>query len=295
MRHPGIVVLTGLAVAGLLVGCSTGPDRPSLPSTASTVTVTADPLLHAALPERARETDTLLVAMDPALPPMGFEEDGHLQGTDVDLFDAVAAQLGVEVDYRPVDFDEIIPGVVAGDYDAGMSAISITPERLRRVTMVSYFVSGSWWVVAQGNPARFDPDDPCGHDVSVHRGTTQFEDLAARNQECGRAGAGPLTILATRQQTTATDALLSGHADAMLADGPVALYAATSYSERLELLGEPYDVKPFGIAVAKDRDEFAAAIVTALERTRENGEYDRILHNWGNDRGRIDRFEVNPH
>lgn len=296
MRRPGTaLLLTGLAVTGLFIGCSAGPGRPSLPSTASTLTVTADPHLHAALPARARATGTLVVAMDPDLPPMGFEGDeGDLQGTDVDLFDAVAAHLGVEADYRYVDFDEIIPGVAAGDYDAGISAISITPERLRRVTMVSYFTSGSWWVVQQGNPARFDPDHPCGHDVSVRRGTTQFEDLAARNHECGRSGGRHLAILATRQQSAATDALLSGHADAMLADGPVALYAATRYPERLELLGEPYDLKPFGIVVAGDQDEFAAAVAAALEKSRENGEYARILRNWGNDRGRIDRFEVHP-
>lgn len=285
--------LVALVVAGLLFGCS-GTPAPDLPSTPSTVSVTADPQLRATLPERARQSGRLVVAVDEDQAPMSFDGDDGPEGTDIDLFNALAAQLGAEPTYVYAELEEILLGVQDGTYDVGMAGLSITPERLEQVTMVSYFKSGNWWVVPAGNPAELEPGELCGHDVSVERGTIQFDTLTDANATCGRTGKEQVTILAVRQQSNATDAVLSGAADAMLADGPVALYVTKQYDGKLELLGEPYDVTPFGIVVAKDQSSFAESLLTALQRSRENGEYERILRNWGNERGEIATFEINP-
>lgn len=293
MRAVAWPVLTVLAL-GALTACGSG-DRagPVGSSTPPRVTVTADPALAAALPDRARESGTLVVAIDPSTPPLEFEQDGAPAGLDIDLLDTVAAQFGVDVEYRSVPFDRIVPGVAEGRYDVGMS-ITVTAAREQRVHMVPYLSSGTQWVVQAGNPQDVDPDDPCGYDVAVQRGSVQFDDLAERNEMCGRSGQDPVTLLATRRLGDATTAVRAGSSDALVADVPVAHYAVQRYPDDLQTVGSPYDEAPLAIVVDRDQTRFAQALVTALDNTRVNGEYDRILSNWGNTKAAVDTFELDP-
>ena len=51
-----------------------------------------------------QEKGTLVVGLDDAFAPMGFRDaDGNLVGFDIDLANAVGEELGVEVEFVPID------------------------------------------------------------------------------------------------------------------------------------------------------------------------------------------------
>ena len=59
--------------------------------------------------------------------------------------------------------------------------------------------------------------------------------------------------------------MVTGKADAMLADSPVVAYAVKQSGGKLETLGDIYEAAPYGYVVPKAETEFAEAIVEALK------------------------------
>ncbi len=65
--------------------------------------------------------------------------------------------------------------------------------------------------------------------------------------------------------------MVSGKADAMLADSPVVAYAVKQSGGKLEALGDIYDAAPYGYVLPKDETEFGEAIVEALKQLETGG------------------------
>ncbi len=258
--------------------------------------VQADEELAGMVPDDIREAGTLTIGTDPSYAPNEYlDEDGStIIGMDIDLFDAVAATLDLETEYQSADFGTIIAGVTGGKYDAGVSSFTINEERKEQVTMVSYFNAGTQWAVAAGNPENVDPQQPCGLTVAVQTDTVQFEeDLPPKEEACEEEG-NPMTVQPYTGQDEATAALVSGKADAMLADSPVIAYAVQQTGDQIEPVGDIYDSAPYGYVLPTEDEQLAEAIVGALEKLAEDGTYEQILSDWGLQDGAIDDFAVNP-
>nr|WP_231747642.1 ABC transporter substrate-binding protein [Auraticoccus cholistanensis] len=256
--------------------------------------VSANEELKALLPQEIQDSGVIQVGTDASYAPNEFlDADGEtVIGMDIDLFDAVAAKLGVTAEYQPATFDTIITGVQSGRYDVGVSSFTINEERTKQVNMVSYFSAGTQWAAAAGNPEGVDPENPCGLVVAVQTGTVQQEeDLPVRQEACGD---DPMEILPFDGQDQATNALVSGRADAMLADSPVVAYAVQQTGGQLETVGEIYDAAPYGYVVPTEQRQFAEALSQALTELEAEGVYTAALETWNVEDGAIDTFEIHP-
>ncbi|GAB3444310.1 ABC transporter substrate-binding protein [Phycicoccus ginsengisoli] len=255
-----------------------------------------DQALAAKVPQKIKDKGTIVVGSDASYAPNEFlASDGKtVQGMDVDLFNAVAAKLGLKAEFQNAGFDTIILGVSSGKYDIGVSSFTINDQRKKQVNMVSYFNAGTQWAVKKGNPKKVDPANACGLSIGVQKGTVQVDDLTARSKKCIAAGKPAIKQIVEQDQSKVTADLVSGKADAMLADSPVCLYAVKQTNGQLEALGDIYDSAPYGFVVPKDETDFAQAIADALKATAADGSYKAALSKWGNDSGSITDFAVNP-
>jgi polar amino acid transport system substrate-binding protein len=300
--RPTAVLVAGLATAGLaLSACgSDSLDSNSTPSSSSSSSSsssqTVDPALAAKVPQKIKDAGKIVVGSDASYAPNEFiDTDGKtVVGMDVDLFNAVAAKLGLKAEFQNAGFDTIILGVKSGKYDVGVSSFTINDERKKSVNMVSYFNAGTQWAVKKGNPKKVDPDNACGLSIGVQKGTVQIDDLTARSKKCTAAGKPAIKQIIDADQSKVTASVISGKSDAMLADSPVGLYAVKQTGGQLEALGDIYDAAPYGFVVPKDQTDFAQAIADALKAMGTDGSYKAILTKWGNDTGAITNFAVNP-
>jgi polar amino acid transport system substrate-binding protein len=266
------------------------PGAESAPS----VSVSENVDLASKLPESIKSAGVIKIGTDATYAPNEFlAGDGKtIQGVDVDVFNAVAAKFGVKTEWNPADFGSIINGVNGNKYDIGISSFTINDERKKQVNMVSYFSAGTQWATATGNPKGIDPENACGKNIAVQSNTVQeAEDLPVRQKKCG---SNKINVLSFKDQTQATAAVVSGKADAMLADSPVVAYAVKQSGGKLEALGDIYDAAPYGYVVPKDQTEFAEAIVEALKEIEKDGAYKAALEKWGVEQGAISDFAVNP-
>jgi polar amino acid transport system substrate-binding protein len=304
-RHPigrTAVLATALTGALVLAGCGDDSSSSSSPSGGSDSSgtplpsVSADPDLAAKVPAAVSADGTISVGSDTTYAPSEFlAADGTtIEGFDVDLFDLVAAKLGLEADFATAPFDSIIAGVGSGKYEAGVSSFTINPERLAQATMVSYYSAGTQWSTKKGNPEDVDPDNACGLAIAVQKATVQVDDITARSQACTDAGEPAIEIDQYDAQSDATAAVVSGKDVAGLADSPVMAYAVQQTNGQLELLGDVYDSAPYGYVVPKEQTDFGQAIADAVNALIADGSYAQVLEKWGVQDGAIPSAAVNP-
>jgi polar amino acid transport system substrate-binding protein len=298
-RLPTVVTLTtGAAIVGLaLSACgSSSLSTPTTSGSTPAASQSVDAALAAKLPAKVKSAGKIVVGTDATYAPNEFlNADGKtVEGMDVDLFNAVAQKLGVKVVYQPAGFDTIIAGVDSGKYDIGVSSFTINNARKTQVNMVSYFNAGTQWATAPKNPKKVNPASPCGLNVAVQKGTVQEQvDMPPKVKACAAAGK-PVNLQIYAGQDEATAAVVTGKADAMLADSPVVAYAIKQSAGKLAATGAIYSAAPYGYVLPKADTAFAQAIADALKSLDTSGAYKKILTTWGNAGGAISNFAVNP-
>ena len=260
-------------------------------ATAPAASSSVDSALAAKVPADIKAAGKLIVGTDSTYAPSEFlDTDGKtVIGFDVDLFNAVAAKLGLTTEWQSATFGNIIPGVNSGKYNAGVSSFTINPDRLKQVNMVSYFSAGTQWAAKTG--ATIDPNNACGKKVAVQAGTVQVDDITARSKKCG---SNKITIDQYQKQSDATNAVVTGKDEAMLADSPVCAYAVKQTNGQMALAGDIYDSAPYGYVLPKDQTDFADAIAGSVQALITDGTYKSILAKWGVDAGAITTPTVNP-
>jgi ABC-type amino acid transport substrate-binding protein len=84
---------------------------------------------------------TLLIGTSADFWPMEYISGTQIVGHDIDLMNAVAAEMSVTVVYTNVPWDDIINGLVIGEYDAIISTLTVTPEREEMIDFTLPYVT----------------------------------------------------------------------------------------------------------------------------------------------------------
>lgn len=279
-----------------LTGCVNNavPQNPGVsPSADSGSNPPVDHDAVALLPEQIADAGKLVIGFGGTYPPNEFkDETGRVIGWDIEIAEAMAATLGLEVEWKESTFDNVIPSVMGGAMDLGVSSFTDTLEREKQVDFVNYYNAGILWASPAGT--EVDPDNACGLTVAVK--STTFEEtveLPAKSAACVDAGKAPIKLLKFNTQDDVANAVVLGRADAMSADSPITGYAVAQTEGKLQLDGEAFDVAPYGIAVAKDSDGLVEAVQAALQTMVDNGTYLEVLDRWNVASGAVDTITIN--
>ena len=225
--------------------------------------------------EQTKVKKTLHVGTSADYPPFEFMENREkgMKGFDIDLMRAIGKELGVEVVFQDIGFDDLLDTLEKGNVDVVISAVSINDERSARVSFSEhYYESGMAIAVRRDNTDIKDFTGLPGHRAAVALGTTS----AAEMRE--------LQSVETLELPNATDAfhaLLSGHVDAVVSDKPVIdYYLNTNDVINVKALPTLFKREYFGIAVRKGDDELLKNINGALQKIKDKGIYDKIYAKW---------------
>jgi polar amino acid transport system substrate-binding protein len=286
-----LYVAAAVAVALAAAGCANNEDSDSgsggaQPSASGSAgfnldSVQKDDALAKQVDSKIASDGKLVVGTDPTYEPSEFKRNGAIVGFDVDLGSSIAKKLGLTAQFQESKFDAILPAL-GSRYEVGMSSFTDNPEREKVVDFVTYFNAGTQWASKDPN---FDPDNACGKKVAVQTGTVQdTDDLPARQKKCaGKA----IQVQRYDAQDEATNSVVLGKADAVLADSPVMAGAVKKVGGGLQLVGDVYDAAPYGIAIPKNAGTTKDAILGAVKALVSDGTYKAILDKWGVSAGAI--------
>lgn len=261
--------------------------------------IAVDPKLEARVPADIREAGVLVGGSDNAFAPWEYlaGDDGQTpEGIDIDLAKALAAKLGLDYESRTAQFSSILPSL-GTNYDVGVSAMSITNERMKTVNFVNYVQAGSEWAVKAGNPNAFDPADICGRVIAVQTGSWYEGVLKEENDACVKAGKAEIEMLPFSVQTEAMTRVAAGGADAAIAGGATVLYAAKQSDGAVEAMrpaGTLGGQGLVGIAIAKDDNALTELVADTMNTLMEDGTYRAILDHWGVGSMAVEKAVINP-
>ncbi len=248
-------------------------------------------LAPVALPQIARAGNTLSAAADISYAPLEFYGPSHsTQGFDIDLIRALGAKMGARMRVANHQFDSILQSVQTGSVDVGISAISDTRAREKRVDFVDYLLAGSGMLVPSGNPRHiFNLGGLCGQTVDVQKGTSQEVALDEQSKRCEDLHLGRIALVEYATDDQAFAAFTAGKSDVHVTDYPVVVYLAKTSGggKKYQVAGRQFALVPYGLAVRKDNRKLRAELVSALHGIIEDGTYENLLKKWGLEQGAL--------
>lgn len=294
-RTIGVTTVIGT----LLAASACGSSLDEATGTANDLPTTDDSLAEM-LPASVREKGSITVAAAvyaPAVmePPGG----GEVTGWDIEITRQTAALLGLDVEFKIIPFDGVIPGLEAGRYDAATGEINVTPERAEVVTFVTNHVSRDEFIVpADSGRESFDtPADVCGLVIGASLGSTEAATAEDMAKECEASGGEPVTVKTFQTQAQVNLALSQGRLDAGLASGSQAAYtvATTKGQFKIAELGFGPEIQT-GLALANNEDtaQMAEAFQAATNKLIEDGTLREILDELNGGLGAVDEAEIVP-
>jgi polar amino acid transport system substrate-binding protein len=207
---------------------------------------------------------TLFIGVDTPYPPFEQGQPPNVTGYDIDVLNAIAEGLGLEVEYQDTGFATIFRDVAAGQFDTAAAASTIKPGREKEVDFTDpYYASATALVVAEGSDIA-TVDDLSGKIVGTQDGTIQ-EDFANNETDASEVRGFP-------EGTNALSSLLTGAVDAALIDEAVAADALEKQGG-MEIADSFAATSPdlFGFAVAPENDALREAMNEQLATLKEDG------------------------
>lgn len=290
-----LAALAPLLVIGLMAGCSSpAPENEPAETDAAT-----DAPLYDQLPDAIKEAGVIKIAGDTHPPYRTIEEGGEITGIDPDLQAALSEQLGVPFEIiTSSGLDAMLTGMLSGRYDAFNGPVRTTPEREADFDAVVWMTTRTSYVyLAEREDELGDPEAVCGARVAGVTGSVTESQLARYNEWCAAEGLDPAEFIGLEDSNATFLAVNSDRAD----------YAGTTQSAAIDLQASDPDTYEFII----QSDEQGAGIdqlamfmpkgnglaepmLAAFEAIFENGEYERIMTEWGIEDAAVDAPTLNP-
>jgi putative lysine/arginine/ornithine/histidine/octopine transport system substrate-binding protein len=227
----------------------------------------------AALSITAASAQTLKIGSEGAYPPFNTKDTaGNVVGFDIDIAQALCAEMKVTCTVVTQDWDGMIPALVGKKFDFVAASMSITEERQKVVNFTDpYYSNKLQFVAKKGVEMAVTPEAMKSKIIGAQRATIAAEWIEKN------IGAGTNVKLYDTQENAWLD-LEAGRTDAVLADGFLAYdWLQSPTGKNFEFKGDPvFDDDKIGIAVRKEDTELLAKLNTALKTIIDNGTYDTI-------------------
>jgi polar amino acid transport system substrate-binding protein len=222
------------------------------------------------------------VVTENAYPPLQFVDPktGQAIGWEYDAIREIARRLNFTLEIANSSWDAMIPAVSQGQYDIGMTGITIREDRAAVVDFSDPYMRSEMFMLVRADEARFtDVASFAAFEeglVAAQPGTTPF--YVAAYEILGGDEASP-RIKAVETFGAGVQALLSGDVDLVLSDGVAAQGYVDANEGRLKIVGEPMGAEDFGFIFPKGSD-LVAPVNAAIAEMKADGTLDALNRKW---------------
>ncbi len=246
---------------------------------AALATLVSGPLLAETPDLGGRE---VTVVTENAYPPLQFVDPktGEPAGWEYDAMAEIAKRLNIVVVYENISWDAMIPAVSEGQYDMGMTGITIREDRMEKVDFSDAYMRSEMRMIVAGDEDRFSNHEEFAADedllIGAQPGTTPFYvgiyDILDGNEQNPR-----MKLFETFG--AAIQALRTGDIDLALSDGTAANGYVAASEGKLKIIGEALGTEDFGFIFPKGSD-LVAPINAAIAEMKEDGTMETLNKKW---------------
>ena len=220
------------------------------------------------------EEGMLIMSTNAAFPPYEMTNDaGEFEGIDVEIAQAIADKLGLELRIDDMDFDSALLAAQTGKSDMVMAGVSVTEDRLVNLDFTESYATGIQVVIVPEDSDIASVDDMTGKMIGVQRGTTG--DLYC-SDTVENGGFGAENVTPYDNGLTAVQALMNGQVDCVVIDNaPAQEFVAANPG--LKILDTEYVNEDYAIGVKKGNTQMLDAINGALAELKADGTIQSII------------------
>ncbi len=223
----------------------------------------------------------IVVVTENAYPPLQFlDKSGAAIGWEYDAMAEISKRLNAKVKYENTSWDAMIPAVSEGQYEMGMTGITIKDERKAQVDFSEPYMRSEMLMIVRGDEARFTDAATFAAIpellVSAQAGTSPFYaaiyNILDGNEDNPR-------VVKFETFGAGLEALKAGDVDLTLSDSTAANGYVAASNGGLKIIGEPLASEDFGFIFPKGSD-LVAPINAAIDAMKADGTMDALNQKW---------------
>jgi len=218
------------------------------------------------LSEAAWAEKTITFATNADFPPMEFiDKEEKIAGYAIDYMEAAGMLAGFKPVFKRVAWNELVPGLNDGQYDAISSSVSITEERKQEFDFSEPYYQVSQVLVVRYRFKIPNPNDLTGMRIGAQDGSTGYK--------AGQTLAG-ITLKPYDDIKTGIDELLGKRLEGVICDDPVAFYYANTKFKTLLQVNKLRNIasnEEYGIVVQKGNQELLELINQGIAAVKTRG------------------------
>ncbi|WP_297980016.1 transporter substrate-binding domain-containing protein [uncultured Oscillibacter sp.] len=266
-------LLLTLAMVLSLAACGGGSDAPANSDTPANTGTPANTDAPAAF--TTVEAGKLHMSTNAAFPPYEMTTDaGGFEGIDVEVADAIAKKLGLELVVDDMSFDAALTAVQTGQSDIAMAGITVNPVRQEVMDFSDSYATGVQVIIVKEDSPIATVDDLASAEmIGTQKATTGYI-YCSDTPENGGYGEDHVTAFDTG--ALAVMALVNGQVDAVVIDNePAKSFVAEN--EGLKILDTEFAVEDYAIGLAKGNTALLEAVNAAMAELKADGTFQGIV------------------
>ena len=257
-----IAAVALLSLGALLAACSKQESAPAAaePAPASVAAVTK-----------------IVVGLDDNFPPMGFrDEKNELVGFDIDMAKEAAKRLGLEVEFKPIDWSAKEAELSGKRVDALWNGLTITEERKQNIAFTAPYMENHQIIVVPANSPIKTKADLAGKVVGAQEGSSAVD--AIKKEEAVFKSFKELKTFG--DNVTALMDLTTGRLEAVVVDEVVGRYYVAKKPGDYAVLDDNFGTEEYGVGLRKDDTDLHGKIDKALADMKQDGAAAKIAEQW---------------
>lgn len=219
-----------------------------------------------------KDPKTLIMGTSPDYPPFSMINNKKVEGFEVDLANIIATKLGYSLKVKDMAFHSIIPSLQTHKIDFAMSAISVTPERLKNLDFSEEYYESFFAMLYKTDKPLKTVDELEGSKIGVQLGSTMEGFLKDASQH------KKFNILAIASNSSLIQELTVGRIDGVLLEEPQAK-AFKEKNSSFDYALFPDKTRGYVIAFQKGsalKEQFDSV----LDELKQSGELDALKEKW---------------
>ena len=231
---------------------------------------------EAPTPEPA-QVSKIVIGLDDNFPPMGFRnEKNELVGFDLDLAREATKRLGIEVEFKPIDWSAKEAELHGKRVDVLWNGLTITDERKKHIRFTKPYMSNHQIIVVAQASEIQTKADLAGKVVGAQEGSTAVD--AIKKDTAVFESFKELKTFG--DNVTALMDLSAGRLQAVVLDEVVGRYLADKREGEYRVLEENFGTEDYGVGVHLENTELHAQLDKVLDEMKQDGTAGRIATEW---------------
>ena len=223
------------------------------------------------------ETRKVVIGLDDNFPPMGFrDEKNQLVGFDIDLAREAAKRLGIEVEFKPIDWSAKEAELHGKRVDVLWNGLTITEERKKHINFTKPYMANHQIILVPSASEIQTKADLAQKVVGAQEGSSAIDAI----QKDAPVYESFKELKTFGDNVTALMDLSAGRLDAVVMDEVVGRYLAEKREGEYRVLEDNFGTEDYGVGVHLENTDLHAKLDKTLDEMKQDGTAGRIATEW---------------